>query len=147
MAALIVEQNILAIGLAVFPKDVDAIQLSSELELFRNHYGSNPVVYTAICNDLQTTDDPEAHVNVVNILYFLMAVHFLKVYPTELTLSSIFGVSNRTARSWTWYYLRKIQALKSSKVCLTWNHIEAAALCLLNIAYILTDSLAGPCCN
>lgn len=116
MAAFIHENVILAIGLEVFRHDVGRIQHRTKLKYFRNHFGSNPNVYAAICNDLQTSDDPNAHVNVVNIPYFLMAVHFLKVYPTELSSCGAFGVSDKTCRHWTWYYLKKIQALKSTKV-------------------------------
>jgi len=85
---------------------------------FKSHYGSDPVVYAQIWEDLQTTKIPEA--NILNVKpcvdSFLMAVHFLKCYPTEKEQEGIFKICDKTARKWGWYYVHKIQALKKQKV-------------------------------
>ena len=49
---------------------------------------------------------------------FLIALHFLTCYPTEQEQSSIFKICDKTARLWTWVYVRMIQALKGKKVSL-----------------------------
>jgi hypothetical protein len=114
----ILEQGLLAVGIV----DPSTICRESNLESFRSHYGSNPIVYAQIWEDLQTTEIEEAKISgaVANtgLDYFLMAIHFLKCYPTEQQQVSRFRVSDRTAREWTWFFLKKVQvqALKAEKV-------------------------------
>lgn len=85
---------------------------------FKGHYGSNPIVYAQILEELQTTAIPEARIDVRKSgpLYFLMAVHFLARYPTEQEQAGIFKVCDKTARCWSWYFATKIQMLKEEKV-------------------------------
>jgi hypothetical protein len=81
-------------------------------------YGSNPVVYAAIFEDLQMTQLPDARVDPQTLCVesFLMAFHFMKCYPTENQLSGLFKICEKTARKWGWFYAKKIQALKEEKV-------------------------------
>lgn len=85
---------------------------------FRAHYGSKPVVYSRIFADLQTTPIAEARVegNKISLQYFLMTIYFLRHYPTELVLESRFKVSEKTVRTWVWYYVAKLKELKRQKV-------------------------------
>lgn len=92
---------------------------------FKRAFGSNPVVYAEIWEDLQTATpihpaligvrpkDAEKKMNA-----FLHAVFFLRKYPTEEDGSPRFGMSDRTARDTKWYFIQKIQALKAQKI--TW---------------------------
>ena len=61
----------------------EKVQQSKNLARFRALYGSNPVVYAQIFEDLQTTNIAEAHVDdeMVCIDSFLMAMHFFKALP------------------------------------------------------------------
>ena len=88
----------------------------TNLRRFKAYYGSAPIVYAQIWEDLQTTDIPEASISDENIDSFLMTMHFLKCYPTEVQLAGTFKICERTAREWGWYYAKKVQALKSEKV-------------------------------
>ena len=56
----------------------EKVQQSKNLTYFRALYGSNPIVYTQIFEDLQTTKIEEAQVDAktVCIDLFLMAMHF-----------------------------------------------------------------------
>ena len=100
----------------------------TNLVRFRAHYGSNPIVYSQIWEDLLTTDIPEARLAITKLAgavdAYLMAIHFLKCYPTENEQSGVFQLCEKTARKWAWYYASKIQAFKGQKVSL----LLAAAL-------------------
>ena len=86
---------------------------------FRVHFGSDPKVIATIFADLQTTTVAAAFIppgNSRNIRHFLMAMHFLKVYPTEIQREATFDVSPAWGRDWCWYFIEKVQALKVSKI-------------------------------
>ena len=85
---------------------------------FRSHFGSNMNVCICIWEDLQTATINEAWVPPTkrNIKHFLMTLHFLKRYPTEIEREAIFDISPQYGREWVWYYVEKIQALKAVKI-------------------------------
>jgi hypothetical protein len=90
---------------------------AKNIRRFKAHYGSSPVVYAQIWEDLQTTRIRAARIDGnACVDSFLMAIHFLKVYPTEEVLSGLFKICDRSVRKWVWYYVTKIQALKKEKV-------------------------------
>jgi hypothetical protein len=69
------------------------------MNCFKEFYGSDPVVYAQMWEDLQMTEIPEAHldINPANNEYFLMALYLLKCYPTEGWLAGLFKVCEKTA--------------------------------------------------
>lgn len=84
---------------------------------FRGFYGSDPVVYSKLFEDLKEKSLSECNrQDQLSIDYFLMTIYFLRCYPTELHISALFKVSEKTARTWVWFYISKIQGLKSQKV-------------------------------
>jgi hypothetical protein len=99
----------------------------TNIQRFKAYYGSNPVVYATIWEDLQLTMIPEARINTndTDADSFLMGIYFLKSYPTETQLAGIFKVCERTGRKWAWYIARKIQALKGDKV----SNLSLTAVC------------------
>ncbi len=102
---------------------------ATNLMRFRAHFGSNPVVYAQIWEDLQMVEDLEDDEGQMDPHFFLMALHFLTCYPTEQEQSSLFKICVKTARHWSWIYARKIQALKDKKVSLA----LMVSLLMLNI--------------
>lgn len=90
----------------------------TNIRRFMAHFGSSPVVYAQVWEDLQTTAILQARIDATksDADSFLMAVHFLKCYPTEDELSGRFQICEKTARKWAWYFATKIQALKEQKV-------------------------------
>jgi hypothetical protein len=64
----------------------------SNVERFLGHYGSIPCIYAMIWEVLQTTEVKEARVPAehLKVEYFLMAMHHLKRYPTEVEQEGIF---------------------------------------------------------
>ena len=97
---------------------VKSVSYTINLERFCAHFGSNPIVYAQIWEDLQTTLCSEAMITKksAQLRYFLMAIYFLKCYSTESQLAAIFKISERTVRKWCWFYTCRIQALKEAKV-------------------------------
>jgi hypothetical protein len=90
----------------------------TNLECFKGLYGSNPIVYAQMWEDLQTTDIAEARLSSqeLRVDYFLCSIHFLKCYHSESERAGKFKICEKTARKWTWVYAKKIQALKEAKV-------------------------------
>jgi hypothetical protein len=94
------------------------VKKETNIERFKAIFGSSPAVVAAIWEDLQLTEIPEAHVheNDRNIKYFLIALHHLKRYPTEYEREAMFDVSLMWGRDWCWFFVEKIQALKTQKI-------------------------------
>ena len=55
----------------------------SNLERFRAHYGSNPIVYAQIWEDLLTTVIPDAQIDNVNADLIWLAFIFLSVMQAK----------------------------------------------------------------
>ena len=88
------------------------------MEQFNFHFGSYPNVIALIWEDLQMTNIEEAYVlpNKLKIKYYLMAMHFLKMYPKDHEQESLWNLDRHTCRDWIWYYVDKIRALKAEKI-------------------------------
>jgi len=90
----------------------------TNLNRFKKHYGSLPVVYSELWSDLQTTTVPGARIDAseVDVESFLLGLHFLRCYPTNDHQEGMFKICMKTARKWSWYFVEKIAALKDVKV-------------------------------
>ncbi len=90
----------------------------SNVERFLGHYGSIPCICAMIWEDLQTTEVEEARIPAehLNVAFFLMSMHHLKRYTTEVEREGIFDISLKWGRDKVWYYVEKIQALKAQKI-------------------------------
>ena len=109
-------QGLRSVGFST--QQVQNVSLSTNLRRFKSHYGSHPIVYTRIWEDLQITPCVDALIDskIINLAYFLMTFNFLKCYPTESQLAASFHVCERSVRKWCRFYAQKIQALKEQKV-------------------------------
>lgn len=99
---------------------------------FMSHYGSSPLVCAVIWEDLVTARDiweNQTHQKGASFEKFLMAMYFLKVYPTEEKLAGFWKICEKSASKWVWLFVLKIQALKEKKV-------SCMCLCLLVVQYI-----------
>ena len=87
-------------------------------ERFLNRYGSDHVVLAKIWEDLLTTSNPAARIDKarVSAADFLMAMHFLRKYPSEKDQAETWDVTEKTARAWSWYFAEKVQGLKDEKI-------------------------------
>jgi hypothetical protein len=68
--------------------------------------------------DLQRTQIVDAKVSGkdLQVRFFLMALHTLKVYPTEAQCEATFLYSPSYARKWVWFDVEKVAALKAEKI-------------------------------
>jgi hypothetical protein len=74
------------------------------------------LVCTLIFHDVQVQDIGEAAINKIKLKNFLMAMHWLKGYPVETMMSSIFNLHEETIRTKVFEIVEAIQALKLYKV-------------------------------
>lgn len=112
--------EMLVLGLKHVGYSEQRIQKSSpeSNKYLRVHFGSDAKAVCQIWMDLQTTIISEAFVPKTkrNVKHYLMALHMLKLYPTEVQRESIFDISPSYGREWCWYFIEKIRALKASKI-------------------------------
>jgi len=88
---------------------------------FRDHYGTEPDICAKIWDDLQTTNIPDAKIQATlypgrDLKNFLRACHFLRRYKTEAERKVDSGNTKKTVRKWTWFFLHKIGALRAEKI-------------------------------
>ena len=86
---------------------------------FRALYGSASVVCSVIWEALQTTAILEARIEPrsrKDLKYFMVAMYFLKVYPTENVIHTAFKLDEKTIRTHSWFYAKKLRALQDDKV-------------------------------
>lgn len=97
----------------------DPWRSKTNVQRFKDHYGAKHVVAAQLWLDLHTTDHvPEDldHPASLSLPYFLEALHFLYRYKRESEWEAVFDKSTKTLRKWCWYYLKRIQVLKSEKI-------------------------------
>jgi hypothetical protein len=90
----------------------------TNVERFKGFFRASPAVYAEIWEDLQKTNVKEAQVPPQDrkVKHFLMAMHHLKRYPTELELEGMFDISRMWGQDRCWYFIEKVQALKVQKI-------------------------------
>jgi hypothetical protein len=93
-------------------------KMKRNIERFKGHFGSKPSVIAQIWEDLQTVQVGEARVlpEDLHMNFFLMAMHHLKRYPTELEREPLFDIDCTKGRDWVWFFVEKIQQLKKVKI-------------------------------
>jgi hypothetical protein len=109
--------GLMAVG---FTEDrIKKVARATNLKRFRAHYGSNPIVYAYMWADLLRATNQNARIDAADadLHAFLMCIHFLKCYPSEALLSATFHMCEKTARKWRCFFAKKMQALKTDKVC------------------------------
>jgi hypothetical protein len=90
--------------------------LKTNLRQFAAHFGACPETCSAIFVDLQMTQIAAGRIARPQVFYLLMALYWLKMYPTEHQTAATFEVDEKTVRNNVWKYVRAIQALKGMKV-------------------------------
>lgn len=86
---------------------------------FKGHFGASPSIVAQIWEDLQLTNVPEDKIphEMLKLDDFLMALHHLKRYPTDLEREAIFDIDEMQGRDRVWYFVNKIRALAKEKIC------------------------------
>jgi len=102
--------------LGVLPETQARRLESTNVNDFDMHFGSSPSIISDIWTHLHTTADvpliPSKHF----VSDFLIALHWLRVYPTECERKISLLVGEKTGRKWSWFYSKKIGALKDKLI-------------------------------
>lgn len=100
-------------------KNGDPATSEQNKKRFKAHFGASCYVIAALWEALQTTSnipiDQEPNAK-LSLSLLLQTLHFLYRYPTEVEREGFFDVSPKTLRKWSWYYAKRIQALKAEKI-------------------------------
>ena len=84
----------------------------TNFDRFNSLYGATARSCHELFLQISEVDDRQVHPK-----YFLLALRFLKEYPTEQQLCGMFNIqSEKTVRKWTKIYVKKIQELLPAKV-------------------------------
>jgi len=98
----------------------DPVVSIRNIQRFKDHFGAKPLVIATLWEDLIGNDVPETliaeHPRELSIDGLLEALHFLYRYRTEAEREATFDKSTKTLRKSCWYYLKRIQALKTKKI-------------------------------
>ena len=114
------------------------VRRETNLECFLSFFGSLPKVVSLLWERLQTTSSDEARIKakgVKDLSYFLQALHFLRCYPTEDQRAGTHKNCQRTCREKTWFFLKKIQALKNEVVSVLCFDVGLVVHNLLNFIF------------
>lgn len=81
-------------------------------------YGPYPLVVADLWNTLVTTANNSIRLDPKKHFFndFLIALHWLKMTPTERQRKVYLGVSRDTGRKWSWFYTRRIAKLKDELI-------------------------------
>ena len=157
MAFIYTADEILSVGLELVgfsPAQQGRVNNNTNHRRFIANYGSKPVVYAMIWEDMLTVDDAKARIDPtkMSLNYFLLGIYFLRVYPTEEIAAGRFTLSERTVRKWCWVVAEKLQAMKFHKVsrptCSNNNTNRCPSFlmcthsCLFLLLFFLSDCLA-----
>jgi len=94
----------------------DRTCLKTKMNRFRGSFGCGPAACSAVFQDLQTTDNPDARINKPNSFYFLVAINWLATYKKECEMAGFFDTDDKTLRVHINSYVKAIAALKDEKI-------------------------------
>lgn len=95
------------------------LSMPTQYRKFKAHYGIHPLHAARVWRDFHVTTIAEAHVNNdANVLGFLAALNFLKVYASEDIRADFMGdhMHLNQMRDETWMNVRRMAALKPLKI-------------------------------
>lgn len=122
---IVTDNEIINVGLMLVGYSevmVERVKDEENKSRFRSHFGSSSIACAQLWEALQVTNTEAARVEGSQLelekylRYFLMALHWLKCYPTETQREALFNLNPKTCREWGWYFVKKIAALKNEKV-------------------------------
>jgi len=107
----------LQLGLELMDLTVgNVLRSNRNLERFLSIFGTPPEAMVPLWSDLQTAHIAAAHVDCINFKNFMMTFNWLKSYKLLPEMVASFHVCEDTVRTWVWFYVKKIQALKEVKI-------------------------------
>jgi len=83
---------------------------------FAAHFGSTALVVAEIWTLLHTTANGPLLPGKHYCLDYLVALHWLRIYPTERERKISLCIGEKTGRKWSWFYSEKIAQLKNELI-------------------------------
>ena len=110
ITSIVSPQEFMMLGLGTFfdKKTINCSKHKTHVGRFVSYFGLSPSICATIWEDLQRDSTPkEARVerNKRKPKYYLMAMHFLKVYDTEVRNEGPWQILRKQARKWNFYYI------------------------------------------
>lgn len=106
--------------------------INSQMKTFIDNFGMKPTTACMVYEDLQVK-----HLNSnptlgseLDLQWFLRSVFYLRNYPKEHQLESIFGLNEKYASRYCWEWISRIQGLASQKIKLPENHVDTFVMSL-----------------
>lgn len=122
---IVTDDEIMNVGLSLMrysDEKIGRVDIKENLLRFCSLFGLTPIACAQLWEALQVTDLEDARVEGTlaqlekYLRLFLMALHWLKCYPTEAQREALFQLNPKTCREWGWYFVDKIAALQEEKV-------------------------------
>jgi hypothetical protein len=86
------------------------------LHRFSASFFASPDTIANLFCDIQDADLGEAQISKPNPTYLLLAMLYLRKYPTKDALAALLDGTKKTRLVWAKHYVKLIQALKEKKV-------------------------------
>ena len=102
-------------------RSINRTKYDRNVEYFEAKYYVCPKTCQDLFRDLQSTNIEGPNIGKPKPQHLLMALYYLKVYPTEKNFGGYFHVSEKTAKKWAIIYVQRIQALESLKIKWLWD--------------------------
>ena len=118
------ENDFLKLGLTIAgytPRSIARTLTAANRQRFEAKFYACPETCRDIFWDLQVTDLDDAGVDKPNPTHLLMTLNYLKEYPIQKNFAGTFHCSVVTARKWVTFYIKKIEALRESKIKWLWD--------------------------
>lgn len=133
MAIVYTVDEVMEAGLVIIGKGGAAsarVLRKTNKDRFTRAFGSHPLVYASIWEDLQKTNATfmdhktrsiiSAQIDTTKegctLRTFLVSIRFLRTYDTEFDRSNESGRSDRWCRDWGWYFLYRVAAMRQEKI-------------------------------
>ena len=129
----------IGLQLAGFSEERIKSNKSGRKDWFKDKYYACPKTVKQISEDIQDPSLGDAGISNPDPADLLMALYFLKKYPTKTDLAGFLDITDKTALKRVWKYIEAIQALKAKKVridstfqesCLSCSHLKKRLLIL-----------------
>ena len=117
-AVAVTSEQFLRRGLRLVKVNCNRLGRAAKIRKFRSFFGPHPNHCVSMWNDLFTTNIAAARVNIedADLVGFFAALNFLRAYDKEDRRAALFEMNEKTLRELTWWWVRKLAALKPLRV-------------------------------
>jgi hypothetical protein len=111
------------------------------LRRFSDFFYASPDTIADLFRDIQDADLGEAQILKPDPTYLLLAMLYLKKYPTKHALAAFLDGNKKTGLTWAKRYVKSIQALKEKKVSHLIHLAWERSICFLTSSLLRLDQV------